>query len=40
MRGGKSKAFDMPALKGKSAGQETVVGKGKPKAAEVTPVTK
>ena len=40
MQGGKSKAFDMPALKGKSASQETVVGKGTPKAAEVTPAIK
>jgi len=40
MRGGRSKAFDMPALKGKIASSETVVGKGKPKAAEATPVIK
>ena len=38
MRGGRSKAFDMPALKGKGTSQETVVGKGKPKPAEATPV--
>ncbi|MCJ1424033.1 hypothetical protein MMC29_001920 [Sticta canariensis] len=39
IKGGKSKAFDMPALKGRSANQETVIASpGKPKAAEASPV--
>ncbi|MCJ1265988.1 hypothetical protein MMC22_005870 [Lobaria immixta] len=39
IKGGKSKVFDMPALKGKSASQETVIASpGKPKAAEASAV--
>ena len=39
IRGGKSKAFSMPALKGKSASQERViVSSEKPKAAEASAV--
>lgn len=40
MKGGRSKAFDLPAIKGKSASQETVVEKGSPKAAEATPIAR
>lgn len=40
MKGGRSKAFDLPAIKGKSASQETVVEKGTPKAAEATPIAR
>lgn len=39
VKGGKSKVFDMPALKGKSSNQETVLASsGKPKAAEASAV--
>ena len=38
LKGGKSQAFDMPALKGKSATQEKVIEKGTPKPAEAKPV--
>lgn len=38
IQGGRSKAFDLPALKGKSANQEPVVAKGTPKPAEASPV--
>lgn len=39
IKGGRSKMFDMPALKGKSASQETVIASpGKPKAAEASAV--
>lgn len=38
VRGGRSKAFDLPALKGKKAGQEQAVEKGTPKPAEASPV--
>jgi len=38
VQGGRSKAFDLPALKGKNAGQEQVVEKGTPKPAEASPV--
>ena len=39
IKGGRSKSFDMPALKGKSASSATVVGSGAtPEAAEATPV--
>lgn len=39
IKGGKSKVFNMPALKGKSASQETVIASpGKPKAAEASAV--
>ena len=39
VRGGKSKVFDMPALKGKNARSETIVGsRGSPKAAEASAV--
>ena len=38
VQGGRSKAFDLPALKGKSASQEPVVEKGTPKPAEASPV--
>ena len=39
VRGGKSKVFSMPALKGKSANSETVVASGgTPKAAEASAV--
>ena len=39
VKGGKSKVFDMPSLKGKSASSETVVASGgTPKAAEASAV--
>ena len=38
VKGGRSEAFDLPAIKGKSATQEKVVEKGTPKPAEATPV--
>ena len=39
VKGGKSKVFNMPALKGKSANSETVVASGGiPKAAEASAV--
>lgn len=39
VRGGKSKFFDMPPLKGKSASSATILGSGgTPEAAEATPV--
>lgn len=39
VKGGKSKSFDMPALKGKSASSETVVASGgTPKAAEASAI--
>ena len=39
VKGGKSKNFDMPPLKGKAANSATVVGSGAtPKAAEASPV--
>jgi len=38
VQGGRSRSFDLPALKGKSAGQEQVVEKGTPKPAEASPV--
>ena len=39
VKGGKSKAFDMPSLKKKSVGSETVVSSGeKPRAAEASAV--
>ena len=38
LKGGTSEAFDMPALKGKSATQEKVIEKGTPKPAEAKPV--
>lgn len=39
IRGGKTQAFDLPALKGKSVSQESVVGsQQKPKAAEASAV--
>ena len=36
--GGRSKAFDLPSLKGKITGKETVVEKGTPEAAQATPI--
>ncbi|KAL8827792.1 MAG: hypothetical protein Q9191_002981 [Dirinaria sp. TL-2023a] len=38
VRGGRSPSFDLPALKGKSSGQEQVVEKGTPKPAEASAV--
>ena len=39
IKGGKSKVFDMPSLKGKSVSSETVVASGgTPKAAEASAV--
>ena len=39
IHGGRSEAFEMPALKGKGSGQPTVISTAsKPKAAEATPV--
>jgi len=39
VKGGKSRTFDMPALKGKAASSATVVASGgTPKAAEASPV--
>ncbi|KAL8858601.1 MAG: hypothetical protein Q9178_004895 [Gyalolechia marmorata] len=41
IKGGRSKAFDMPALKVKGVNQEAVKGSGKPdKAAEASPIVK
>ncbi|KAL8672728.1 MAG: hypothetical protein Q9168_002818 [Polycauliona sp. 1 TL-2023] len=41
INGGRSKAFDMPALKVKGVNQEAVKGSGKPeKAAEASPIVK
>ncbi|KAL8738073.1 MAG: hypothetical protein Q9181_001097 [Wetmoreana brouardii] len=41
LKGGRSKAFDMPALKLKGVNQEAVKGSGKPeKAAEASPIVK
>ncbi|KAL8944676.1 MAG: hypothetical protein Q9211_000487 [Gyalolechia sp. 1 TL-2023] len=41
IKGGRSKAFDMPPLKVKGVNQETVKGSGKPgKVAEVSPIVK
>lgn len=38
LKGGRSEAFHLPALKGKSATQDTVIPKGTPKPAEAKPV--
>ena len=38
VKGGRSRAFDLPGVKGKIVGQETVVGKGTPEPAEATPI--
>lgn len=38
VRGGRSASFDLPALKGKSSGQEPVIEKGTPKPAEASAV--
>lgn len=41
LKGGRSKAFDMPPLKVKGVNQEAVKGSGKPeKAAEASPIVK
>lgn len=37
VQGGRSKAFDLPALKSKNVGSEQVVEKGIPKPAEASP---